>query len=87
MSLIVSTRTIHTKPSQLAKVEGKTVWLGDSSVNVAQVLLDLTSLVEQMNQTLSTHNSPQPKLTGKADLVSYKTEAKGLSSKLEPLVE
>ncbi|MEZ7279378.1 hypothetical protein [Pseudoalteromonas sp. 68 DY56-GL68] len=82
-------KTLHAKASELAKVEGKTVWLGDSSVNVAQVLLDLISLVEQMNQTLSTHthNAPLPTPTEKADFVSYKSKAKGLNSKLEPIVE
>ena len=82
-------KTLHAKANELAKVEGKTVWLGDSSVNVAQVLLDLISLVEQMNQTLSTHthNSPLPTPTEKANFVSYKNEAKGLNGKLEPIVE
>ncbi|TMP70397.1 hypothetical protein CWB76_10640 [Pseudoalteromonas sp. S1609] len=82
-------KTLHAKATELAKVEGKTVWLGDSSVNVAQVLLDLISLVEQMNQTLSTHthNSPLPTPTEKANFMSYKNEAKELNGKLEPIVE
>jgi len=86
---LTTLKTLHAKATELAKVEGKTVWLGDSSVNVAQVLLDLIGLVEQMNQTLSTHthNAPLPTPTEKADLVGYKAEAKGLSSKLEPIVE
>lgn len=86
---LTTLKTLHAKATELAKVEGKTVWLGDSSVNVAQVLLDLISLVEQMNQTLSTHthNAPLPTPTEKADLVGYKSEAKGLSSKLKPIVE
>ena len=85
---LTTLKTLHAKATELAKVEGKTVWLGDSSVNVAQVLLDLISLVEQMNQTLSTHthNSPLPTPTEMADFISYKTKAKGLNSKLEPIV-
>ncbi len=65
----------------------KTVWLGDSSVNVAKVLLDLIGLVEQMNQTLSTHTHNSPLPTEKADFVSYKSKAEGLNSKLEHIVE
>jgi len=86
---LTTLKTLHAKATELAKVEGKTVWLGDSSVNVAQVLLDLISLVEQMNQTLSTHthNAPLPTPTEKADFISYKVEAKALNSKLEPIVE
>ncbi|MEL0639112.1 hypothetical protein V6260_00635 [Pseudoalteromonas aliena] len=82
-------KTLHAKATELAKIEGKTVWLGDSSVNVAQVLLDLISLVEQMNRTLSTHthNSPLPTPTEKANFVSYGNEAKGLNGKLEPITE
>jgi hypothetical protein len=81
--------TLDAKTTKLAKVEGKTVWLGNSSINVAQVLLDLISLVEKMNQTLSahTHNSPLPTPVEMADLISYKVEAKALSSKPEPIVE
>lgn len=86
---LTTLKTLHAKANELAKVEGKTVWLGDSSVNVAQVLLDLISLVEQMNQTLSTHthNAPLPTPTEKADFISYKTEAVGLNSQLEPITE
>lgn len=86
---LTTLKTLNAKATELAKVEGKTVWLGDSSVNVAQVLLDLISLVEQMNQTLSTHthNAPLPTPTEKADFISYKVEAKALNSKLEPIVE
>lgn len=86
---LTTLKTLQAKATELAKVEGKTVWLGDSSVNVAQVLLDLIRLVEQMNQTLSTHthNAPLPTPTEKADFVSYKSKADGLSSKLEPIVE
>jgi hypothetical protein len=86
---LTTLKTLHAKATELAKVEGKTVWLGDSSVNVAQILLDLISLVEQMNQTLSvhTHNSPLPTPTEKADFVGYKAEAAGLNSQLEPITE
>lgn len=86
---LTTLKTLHAKATELAKVEGKTVWLGDSSVNVAQVLLDLISLVEQMNQTLSTHthNSPLPTPTEKTDFVGYKAEAAGLNSQLAPITE
>ena len=86
---LTTLKTLNAKATELAKVEGARVWLGDNSVNVAQVLLDLINLVEQMNQTLSTHthNSPLPTPTEMADFISYKTKAKGLNSKLEPIVE
>lgn len=86
---LTTLKTLHAKATELAKVEGKTVWLGDSSVNVAQVLLDLISLVEKMNQTLSTHthNSPLPTPTEKAEFTSHKSTASSLKSTLEPIVE
>ncbi|WP_405127996.1 hypothetical protein [Pseudoalteromonas sp. PB2-1] len=68
------------------------MWLSNSSVNVAQMLL---GLIEKMNQTLSTHthNSPLPLPLPlpipieKADFVSYKAEAIGLNSQLGAIVE
>lgn len=62
------------------------MWLSNSSVNVAQMLL---GLIEKMNQTLSTHthNSPLPIPIEKADFVSYKAEAIGLNSQLGAIVE
>ncbi len=64
------------------------MWLSNSSVNVAQMLL---GLIEKMNQTLSTHthNSPLPLPIPieKADFVSYKAEAIGLNSQLGAIVE
>ena len=51
------------------------MWLSNSSVNVAQMLL---GLIEKMNQTLSTHthNSPLPTPIEKDELMSYQSEEK-----------
>lgn len=83
-------KNLHAKASELAKVEGKTVWLGDSSVNVAQVLLDLISLVKDINQSLENHGHTSagagPPIT-KVEFTSHKTKASSLKGKLEPIVE
>ena len=83
-------KTLHAKANELAKVEGKTVWLGDSSVNVAQVLLDLISLVKDINQSLETHGHTSagagPPIT-KVEFTAHKSTANSLKSTLEPIVE
>ena len=85
-----SLQTLHAKATELAKVEGATVWLGNNSVNVAQVLLDLISLVKDINQSLETHGHTStgsgPPIT-KAQFTAYKTTADSLKSTLEPIVE
>ncbi len=81
-------KTLHAKAANLAKLEGQTVWVGDSSVNVLQVLLDLIALVKDMNQTLATHThsgagtSPEA-----ADFTGYKSTATNLDSQLSPITE
>ncbi len=81
-------KALHAKAANLAKLEGQTVWVGDSSVNVLQVLLDLIALVKDMNQTLATHThsgagtSPEA-----ADFTGYKSTATDLDSTLSPITE
>jgi len=83
-------KTLHAKATELAKVEGKTVWLGNNSVNVAQVLLDLIALVKDINQSLETHGHKDqgagPPIT-KGEFTSHKSTASSLKSTLEPVVE
>ena len=87
---LATLKTLHAKATELAKVEGKTVWLGDSSVNVAQVLLDLISLVKDINQSLETHGHTKtgagPPIT-KGEFTGHKSTASSLKSTLEPIVE
>lgn len=87
---LTTLKTLHAKATELAKVEGKTVWLGDSSVNVAQVLLDLISLVKDINQSLETHGHTKtgagPPIT-KGEFTGHKSTASSLKSTLEPIVE
>ncbi|MBB1340075.1 hypothetical protein H5158_00315 [Pseudoalteromonas sp. SR45-6] len=87
---LTTLKTLHAKATELAKVEGKTVWLGNNSVNVAQVLLDLISLVKDINQSLETHGHKDqgagPPIT-KAEFTGHKSTASSLKSTLEPIVE
>jgi len=87
---LTTLKTLHAKATELAKVEGKTVWLGDGSVNVAQVLLDLISLVKDINQSLETHGHTKtgagPPIT-KGEFTGHKSTASSLKSTLEPIVE
>ncbi|MBH0017577.1 hypothetical protein [Pseudoalteromonas sp. NGC95] len=87
---LTTLKTLHAKATELAKVEGKTVWLGNNSVNVAQVLLDLISLVKDINQSLETHGHKDqgagPPIT-KGEFTSHKSTASSLKSTLEPIVE
>lgn len=83
-------KTLHAKATELAKVEGKTVWLGDSSVNVAKVLLDLISLVKDINQSLETHGHKDQgagEPITKAEFTGHKSTADSLKNTLEPIVE
>ncbi|MCG7560854.1 hypothetical protein [Pseudoalteromonas sp. McH1-42] len=43
------------KATHLAKVQEVTVWLGDESVNMAQVLLDLIELIQSLSSDLVSH--------------------------------
>ncbi|MEH6479689.1 MULTISPECIES: hypothetical protein [Pseudoalteromonas] len=86
---LTTLKTLHAKATELAKVEGKTVWLGDSSVNVAKVLLDLISLVKDINQSLETHGHKDqgagPPIT-KGEFTGHKSTASDLKSILKPIV-
>jgi len=87
---LTTLKTLHAKATELAKVEGATVWLGDSSVNVAQVLLDLISLVKDINQSLETHGHKDqgagPPIT-QGEFTGHKSAASSLKSTLKPIVE
>ncbi|NMM40454.1 hypothetical protein [Pseudoalteromonas arctica] len=87
---LTTLKTLHAKATELAKVEGATVWLGDSSVNVAQVLLDLITLVKDINQSLETHGHKDqgagPPIT-QGEFTGHKSTASSLKSTLEPIVE
>ncbi|KZY43449.1 hypothetical protein A3733_17810 [Pseudoalteromonas shioyasakiensis] len=87
---LTTLKTLHAKANELAKVEGATVWLGNNSVNVAQVLLDLISLVKDINQSLETHGHKDqgagPPIT-QGEFTGHKSVAGSLKSKLEPIVE
>ncbi|NQZ24401.1 MAG: hypothetical protein HRT53_20430 [Colwellia sp.] len=50
-----SLKTFEEKAAELAKIKGETVWLGNDSLNVLQVLLDLITIVKGMNTALATH--------------------------------
>ena len=86
---LTTLKTLHAKATELAKVEGKTVWLGDSSINVAKVLLDLISLVKDINQSLETHGHKDqgagPPITS-AEFTGHKSTASDLKSILKPIV-
>ncbi|WP_352284072.1 hypothetical protein [Pseudoalteromonas sp. Q18-MNA-CIBAN-0097] len=87
---LTTLKTLHAKATELAKVEGKTVWLGNNSVNVAQVLLDLITLVKDINQSLENHGHKDqgagPPIT-KGEFTGHKSTASSLKSTLEPIVE
>ena len=87
---LTTLKTLHAKATELAKVEGATVWLGNNSVNVAQVLLDLIALVKDINQSLETHGHTSagagPPIT-KGEFTAHKSTASSLKSTLEPIVE
>ena len=87
---LTTLKTLHAKATDLAKVEGKTVWLGNNSVNVAQVLLDLISLVKDINQSLETHGHKDqgagPPIT-QGEFTGHKSTASSLKNTLEPIVE
>jgi len=82
-------KTLHAKAAELAKVEGATVWLGDNSVNAVQILLDLISLVKDMNTELETHGHTKagagPPIT-KAAFTGYKNTSNSLKDSLTPIV-
>ncbi|MGB0858356.1 MAG: hypothetical protein ACPGSJ_00205 [Pseudoalteromonas spongiae] len=87
---LTTLKTLHAKATDLAKVEGATVWLGDSSVNVAQVLLDLITLVKDISQSLETHGHKDQgagEPITKGEFTGHKSTADSLKGTLEPIVE
>lgn len=85
-----SLQTLHAKATELAKVEGATVWLGNNSVNAVQILLDLINLVKDLSASLENHGHKDqgagPPIT-KPDFTNHKNTANDLKSTLEPVVE
>lgn len=81
--------TLHAKAAALAKMEGKTVWLGNSSSNIARILLDLVGIVKDMNNTLSSHDHPANNTPPKqsVDFDNYKSSSDELRSELDPITE
>ncbi|TMS64599.1 MULTISPECIES: hypothetical protein, partial [unclassified Pseudoalteromonas] len=87
---LTTLKNLHAKATELAKVEGKTVWLGNNSVNVAQVLLDLITLVKDINQSLENHGHTSAGAGApitKSEFAAHKSAASSLKSTLEPVVE
>lgn len=87
---LTTLKTLHAKATELAKVEGTTVWLGNNSVNVAQVLLDLISLVKDINQSLENHGHTSAGAGApitKSEFAAHKSAASSLKSTLESVVE
>jgi hypothetical protein len=83
-----SLKQCEVKAVELAKVQGATVWLGNESLNVVQVLLDLIAVVKDTNNSLSSHVHPGVGTSPQAgDFTSYKNSAEQLASDLEPIVE
>ncbi|MDO6426249.1 hypothetical protein Q4489_04455 [Thalassotalea sp. 1_MG-2023] len=83
-----SLKKFEAKAAQLAKVQGATVWLGNNSVNVVQVLLDLIAVVKDTNDTLATHTHSGAGTSPQATtFTGYKSAASGLESNLSPITE
>ena len=84
-----SLKAFEAKAAELAKVLGATVWLGNESVNVVRVLLDLITVVKDTNDTLAKHKHDPVTLLpiDTVDFVGYKEESVSLSAKLRPIVE
>ena len=85
-----SLQTLHAKATDLAKVEGTTVWVGNNSVNTVQILLDLINLVKNLSASLENHGHKDqgagPPIT-KPEFTNHKNTANDLKSTLEPVVE
>lgn len=83
-----SLKTLEAKAAKLAKVQGKTVWLGSENVNAVQILLDLIAIVKSTNKLLSTHThigagkSPQA-----GEFTGFESDAASLESNLSPITE
>ncbi|TQF70506.1 hypothetical protein [Pseudoalteromonas luteoviolacea] len=86
---IESLMTLHAKATELAKLEGSTVWIGDGSVNVAQILLELIELVKSLSNDLASHGHKDqgagPPIT-KSTFDDHKDSAESLLNVLEPIV-
>lgn len=85
-----SLKTFEAKAAELAKIKGKTVWVGNDSLNVLQVLLDLITIVKDMNTALSTHTH---KSAGSGvpiqatAFTGFKSDSSTLHSDLSPITE
>ena len=91
-TLLESLKSLTTKAEALNKLQGQTVWVGNESNNVLQILLDLIALVKQINETLATHSHtsggsgpPQPPIVTKFN--GYAADSGQLKGQLEPIVE
>jgi hypothetical protein len=84
-----SLQTLHAKATELAKVEGATVWLGNNSVNAVQILLDLINLVKDLSASLENHGHKDqgagPPIN-KVEFFNQKKEADELRLKLVEIV-
>lgn len=90
-TLLESLKNLTTKAAALNKLQGQTVWVGNDSVNVLQILLDLIEVVKQTNKTLATHSHasggsgpPQPPTV--IIFNGYVTNAEQLKGQLQPIV-
>ncbi|OCQ23364.1 hypothetical protein A7985_05325 [Pseudoalteromonas luteoviolacea] len=86
---IESLRTLHAKATELAKLEGATIWIGSDSVNVAQVLAELIELVKLLSIELASHGHKDqgagPPMT-KTEFEGFKDSAESLLDVLLPIV-
>ncbi|KZN61566.1 hypothetical protein [Pseudoalteromonas luteoviolacea] len=86
---IESLQVLHAKATELAKVEGEQVWLGDESVNIVQILLELIELVKSLSNDLASHGHKDqgagPPITN-STFDDHKDSAESLLSALEPIV-
>ncbi|TMP88504.1 hypothetical protein CWC05_03485 [Pseudoalteromonas ruthenica] len=81
-------KTLHAKAANLAKLEGQTVWVGNESVNVLQILLDLIAVVKNTNQTLAMHtHEGAGKSQQSGQFTGYQSTAAGLGNLLSPITE
>jgi hypothetical protein len=83
-----SLKQFEAKAVHLAKVQGAKVWLGNESLNVVRVLLDLIAVVKNTNNTLVTHTHEGAGTSPQAtNFTSYESSADSLASDLEPITE
>ncbi|MCF2861468.1 hypothetical protein ABMY44_04765 [Pseudoalteromonas sp. Cnat2-41] len=72
----------------MAKLEGQTVWVGNESVNMLQILLDLIAVVKNTNQTLAMHTHEGAGKSQQAgQFTGYQSTIAGLGKQLSPITE